>query len=387
MKMVYGTNIWTHHQLPVATELARILGADCFKMVLFNQVDDERRKLGWAQENALPSWVLGPPRSDKERSEIIQQSADADVMIFGACPRGILERRVAANKLTLVASERLLKKSYHRLRMLNPRYARGFAVYRKIVNHDHIHALAIGHYAPHDLRAVGAFGDRLWRWGYFVELNPEPPPPIIDRPLQVLWVGRMLKWKKVSTLLRAIALVHHEKWFGGCTIVGDGPEHTKLLSLSRKLGLDSDSVRFLPPVTFEVVRRLMQESDVYVMPSNQMEGWGAVIGESMSEGCLVVANEDGGSARALISDSESGFLFRDGDWHQLANILNEIASNPTLRIRIRQQAWEWMHSRWSPRVAAERLVSLCEGLLRGVPPDHSDGPCSRIRSALLRSNY
>jgi glycosyltransferase involved in cell wall biosynthesis len=374
---IYGTNIWTHHQVPVATELAKIIGPELFRMALFEQVHDERRRMGWAEHGGY-QWVLGPPRNQKETDRIFQQCAQAEVMIFGACPMDVLKARVNANKLTLVASERILKKPHHLMRMLNPRYALGIMRYRSLVNHPNVHALAIGHYAASDLRTMGAFSDRIWKWGYFVDVCHTPPVPVPDRPLKLLWVGRMLNWKKVDTLLRAVSKIQDSPRFGECTIVGDGPEKNRLLRLAQHLSLKTDRVQFISSVPFDEVRRMMRESDVYVLPSNRHEGWGAVAGEAMSEGCVLVANEQAGAASELIVDGKTGFLYRDGDVEQLASLLEHISKDHDLRMIIRQKAWEMMLALWHPRVAAERLLALCDGLLGNyVMPNFKEGPCSR----------
>jgi glycosyltransferase involved in cell wall biosynthesis len=377
--MVYGTNIWTHHQVPVATELARILGEDRFRMALFEEVPAERRRMGWHDGEVCP-WASGPPRNETEQKQLLQQCLEADVMVVGACPPEILQARAATGKLTLVSAERLLKTGYYRLRMLNPRYAGGFRQFCATVNHPHIHSLAIGHHAPADLRTIGAFADRIRKWGYFVDVNPLPPALMPDRPLKLLWVGRLLDWKKVDVLLQAVARIKGFPWFGECLIVGDGPERSRLEMLGNKLQLKPDRVRFLPSVPFGEVRRLMRESDVYVLSSNREEGWGAVAGEAMSEGCVLVANRDAGAAQELIVDGDTGFLYRDGNLDQLVAVLERLGHDHALRMRVRQQAWQRMQELWHPRVAAERLVALCHGLLNGGPvEDFIDGPCSRVR--------
>ena len=300
-------------------------------------------------------------------------------MVLGACPMEVLQARTSANKLTLVASERMLKKGFHRLRMFNPRYARGIMQYRAMVNHPHVHALAIGHYAADDLRTISAFGDRIWKWGYFVDVCPEPPGSVSDRPLKILWVGRMINWKKVDVLLRATARIQKSPRFGECVIVGDGAERNHLLGLALRLNLQPERVRFQSTVPFKQVRQMMRDSDVYVLSSNRQEGWGAVAGEAMSEGCVLVANEEAGAARDLVADGEMGFLYQDGNVEQLAALLERLANNYSLRMKIRQQAWEKMHTLWHPRVAAKRLIALCEGLL-GVKnmPNFAEGSCCKV---------
>lgn len=375
--MVYGINYWSHHQAPVALALSQILGPDHFRMALFEDVHSERRNMGWNEVSAYP-WVMGPPRNEAERKNLYEACIEADVLV-GSFPREVLCSRVASGKLTFVASERLLKKPWHRLRLLNPRYACGFARYRTDVNHPNVHALAIGHYAPSDLQVVGVFGERVWQWGYFVDVSSTPPPPRQDGPVKILWVGRMLGWKRVDTLIEAFSSLCSRFPGASLTLVGDGPERNRLHRLCRRSHLNEEKVRFCSSVPFAEVRQLMRDADIYVLPSNRHEGWGAVAGEAMSEGCVLVANEAAGSAQVLVRHGETGLLFRDGDAVHLSHQLGKLLVDHSFRMRLRQSAFNQMQELWHPRVAAERLVSLCSGFLgQSELPLFTSGPCSKV---------
>ena len=166
---------------------------------------------------------------EMEDRQLIQLCLDADVAVMGYGP---IEERVRAGKLTLIMAERLLKRPWHRIRMLNPRYARGISRFRQRANQLNAYALPIGYFAPEDLRTVKAYGDRLYSWGYFVDVNPNPPSERPDRPLRLLWVGRMIKWKQVDLLLLALQRAQKAPWFGDCRIVGDGTRTSASSSLA-----------------------------------------------------------------------------------------------------------------------------------------------------------
>jgi len=382
MRIIYGTNTWSHHQLPVATELSKLLGPDEFRLAIFEEMSPERRQMGWGDHEDL-HWAIGPPRDALETKQLFQACLDADVMVFGDCPWEVIKARIATGKLTLLASERILKKPSHQLRMINPRYARGIRRYCSLVNNPHVHALTVGYYASDDLRKIGAFADRVWKWGYFIEVNASLPDPSPERPIKVIWAGRMLDWKRVDLLLKALAKLKNTGCIEECRIVGDGPERKNLLNLARRLRLDTSLVRFEPFVPFYEVRTLLHDADVYVLTSNRHEGWGAIAGEAMSEGCVLVANEAAGSARDLVRDGNTGLLFRDGDVGQLSWLLKDLASDYPLRMQMRQRAWERMQNLWHPRIAAERLVALSNGLLKNDPPIFGDGPCSRSENTRM----
>jgi len=288
-----------------------------------------------------------------------------------------LKARAASGKLTLVMSERLWKRPFQRWRLLNPRFATGVRRHCAIMNHPNVHFLAIGEYAAEDERRIGAFGDRIWRWAYFTEVADLPPGERVHNGVRLLWVGRMLDWKRVDLLLRALQPLTMSPEFAGADLVGNGPERARLLALARRLRLPP-TVRFHEPVASEVVRQMMRKADIYVLPSNRNEGWGAVVNEAMSEGCVVVANEEAGAAPVLVRHGETGFLFRDNNVLALVAVLQQVIADSDLRARVRKAAWEALTAEWTPRIGAERLLALCAGLLgMASMPVYTSGPCSR----------
>lgn len=375
--LAYSSNIWTHHQGPVCGELVHLLGEDRFKMCLFEPVHEERRQLGWASDIPDHKWIAGPPSTSSEKQRLRRLVCDADVAVLGACPHEVVAARAETGKPTLIMGERIWKKPFYWWRMLNPRFARGVKGLKKIAARENVHYLSIGAYAAGDARRIGAYGDRMWTWAYFVEVASEPPQPRNQSSFHMLWAGRLLSLKRVDLLLNAVSHICHESEFGRLDVVGDGPEKIRLLKLSRKLGLGEKCV-FHEPVPADQVRELMRQADVYVLPSNRYEGWGAVANEAMSEGAVLVANEHAGAAQTLIDHGRTGFLFEDGDVCSLEGILLTLLRNAAMRETVRQAAWKEMQQLWHPRVGAERLVELCQGLLGlGPMPAHLEGPLCR----------
>jgi glycosyltransferase involved in cell wall biosynthesis len=375
MRIVLVSNIWNHHMAPVASALHAKLGDGQFKWILTEQLPLEQRRLGYDDAPVDRSWVEGPSESPEENQQLKELCLNADVAVMGSGP---IAERVGTGKLTFIMGERLLKHRSHSIRMmLSPRYAASYRRLREMTRHGNAHALAIGYYAAHDLERVAEYGDRIWTWGYFTEVNPQPPAPRAPAPVNLLWAGRMLSWKRVDTLILALARVQNAPWFGLCTLVGEGEEHPRLLDLANTQGLNSGKVRFSPPVHHQMVRTLMQQSDIYVFPSSRKEGWGAALSEAMSEGCVPVANRAAGSTQVLVQDGKTGLLFDDGDVNGLARQLARLGTDNQLRMSLRRNSWDAMHTLWNADVAAERLIALIGGVEGGQPMPHFDtGPCA-----------
>jgi glycosyltransferase involved in cell wall biosynthesis len=377
LSLAYCTNIWNHYQVPICTEFVRLLGEEYFKLCLFEPVHEERRKLGWV--SAVPNyrWIAGPPSSSGDMERLSQIICDADVAVLGSCPLEVQATRAATGKVTFIMSERMWKKPFYWWRMINPRFARGIKRFKNVANRENVHYLAMGTYAAEDVRRIGAFGDRLWTWAYFAEVAPQSPQLRTNDQTRILWVGRMLDWKRLDLLLKAVARICHEAKFGRLDVVGIGPEKFRLLKLAQKLGL-GDKCVFHEPIATDRVRALMRQADVFVLPSNRNEGWGVVANEAMSEGSVLVANEQAGAARMLVDHGRTGFLFEDDNIASLATILRTLLADASLREKVRQAAWLEMQRLWHPRVGAERQIGLCQGLLGlGPVPEYREGPCCR----------
>lgn len=374
---VHCTNLWCLHQSLTSRELVSLLGEDRFKLCLFGTMNENLFLLGHDESTPDYKWIVGPPRSLSDVERLSQIVCDADVAVLGACPREVMVARAETGKLTFIMSERIHKTPIPWWRWMDPRFHRGLMKYRSIANRENVHYLAMGAYAAEDVRDIGAYGNRLWTWAYLPEVASQSPQPRTNVKMRILWVGRMLDLKRVDLLLNAVANIFQEPTFGRLDVVGAGPEKERLQALARQLGLGEKCI-FHEPVSPAKVRELMRQSDVYVLPSNRHEGWGAVANEAMSEGAVLVANEQAGAARVLIDHGRTGFLFEDDNVAALTAILKDLLTDAALRETVRLAAWQEMQQMWHPRVGAERLVSLCQGLLGQIPmPVYKNGLCSR----------
>jgi glycosyltransferase involved in cell wall biosynthesis len=132
--------------------------------------------------------------------------------------------------------------------------------------------------------------------------------------VKVLWVGRLLKLKRVDSIIKAVGECSKSKTIT-LDVYGLGPEEAKLKKLATKYG---DVIKFHPPVLITEVRKLMREHDVYVLSSNGYEGWGAVVSEALEEGMAVIGTYEAGSSATILPERS---LFHAGDWRKLKELL------------------------------------------------------------------
>lgn len=176
--------------------------------------------------------------------------------------------------------------------------------------------------------------------------------PVRNKPLApvILFVGRLIEWKGIDTLIRSMLLVSKSLPGSKLDLVGEGPLHTDLQDLVNDLGLN-DTVRFSGRVTDEELARLYSSASVLVLPSRPhkglvMEGLGVVLLEAMSHGVPVIGSNIGGITD-IIENGKNGFLFSCDDETDLGKKIVALLSDEVLAERFRLAAFETIRSRFS----------------------------------------
>ena len=348
MKFVFHTNSVSPHQLPLAREIVKLLGAGEYRYVYTTSRTDERRRLGWGCE--ITEWVLCEKDDPCKTREWIE---GCDVLMSGIREVNTFERRCKAGLMTIYASERWFKPRIGILRLLRPSYFQTARRLVKLLNGGKtMYYLPMGIHAARDMaRLCGLLhgdlrcifrapqldferkpGGRIWlqngdagkrycldkmrMWGYFVEAgNGERGTGNSPASFKILWVGRFLDWKRVDTIIKAVG----ESKNVALDIYGTGPMEEKLKKMAARYG---DVIKFHPPAPIDDVRKLMREHDIYVLASDSYEGWGAVVSEALEEGMKVLGTYEAGASATILPGTN---LFHAGDWRGLQRLLtNEV---------------------------------------------------------------
>jgi glycosyltransferase involved in cell wall biosynthesis len=166
-----------------------------------------------------------------------------------------------------------------------------------------------------------------------------------DQEKRVLYVGRLSPVKGIQYLIRAMKQVHDAIPEARLIIIGDGREREMLKALAGELGIEH-SVEFSGEVPHGQVLSLMQQADVFVLPSLS-EGFPMVIVEALACGLPVVASRVGGLPE-IITDGTNGFLVEAKDVMALAEKIRLLLQDEQLRKKIsadnrelvRKYTWE-----------------------------------------------
>lgn len=152
----------------------------------------------------------------------------------------------------------------------------------------------------------------------------------ISNKKRILYLGRILEYKGLDVLIRAMKNVSSEY---DLVVVGEGNFKNECQKLTTKLKLD-DRVHFLGACSSDETKYYYTNCDLFVLPTKfhlkanvQVESWGFTINEAMSLGVPVVSTTAVGSAFDLIVDGETGAIAQAGDHNDMSDKLNFLIKN------------------------------------------------------------
>lgn len=181
------------------------------------------------------------------------------------------------------------------------------------------------------------------------ELKADPP--------RVLYAGNLVASKGVDVLIRGVGHLVRDGHRAQLRILGEGPDHDRLTSLVKSLGL-GDVVEILPFVGQEQMPAEYGAATVTVLPTRgDAEGLGLTLVEALLAGCAVVGSRAGGIPEVVVPD-QTGLAFRDGDDIDLAAQLARLLDNAALRERLTDEGARRARETFEAGAAAARFHSL-----------------------------
>ncbi len=148
-----------------------------------------------------------------------------------------------------------------------------------------------------------------------------------------LFVGRLKRDKGVLDLARAFAHVARQR--ANAYLIYAGPDEGGMEGEIRSLCSScAERVRFTGRTRFP--EQYMAAADMICLPSYR-EGFGNVVIEAAAAGIPAIASRIYGLTDA-VEDGVTGCLHRPGNWEELAQAMETLAANHSLRLRLGQQA-------------------------------------------------
>lgn len=380
MTLTIVSNYINHHQIPLAKELYQRLG-DGFMFIQTEPMEEDRVKMGWGSElSKLPYLKL----YYEEPEYCAKQIMDSDIVIFGGVEdESYIKPRLQAGKIVIRSSERLYREG--QWKAISPR-----GLKKKHEDHTQyrekpVYLLCHGAYVASDFEIIKAYPEKKFQWGYFPEVKEYSLDSLFFRKLhldekgksqvRILWAGRFLKLKHPEYAIKIARYLKRKGMSFQLDMVGGGELEDKLHRMVEKYGLQKQVVfyGFQPPKN---VRRFMEEADIFLFTSDYLEGWGAVLNESMNSACAVVAGHGIGAVPFLIQHEYNGLVYKTGRYKEFEELVTRLVEDEKLRKELGIHAYETMTTEWTPKEAAKRLYAFCEGLLEGRMEIQEKGPLS-----------
>lgn len=171
-------------------------------------------------------------------------------------------------------------------------------------------------------------------------------------------VANLLPVKDHMTLLQSLRTLDQRGRDWRLLLVGEGPERAALEAFVQAQAGWRERVSFLG--SSNRVPALLRAMDTFVLPSTA-EGICNSLLEAMATGLPVVATAVGGNPE-VITDGESGLLFRSGDVERLGHHLAQLRAAPESRARFGAQAVQRVRREFS----LDSMVRAYEGLYASV---------------------
>ena len=376
MKIIYISNSLDHIAISLCDYLFNCFKED-FRFISTQELDKSRSEVS----SKLNRTYNVKAFEDEEFA--LNLCNEADVVIFGHAPLKYISNRIKENKLTLYYSERLFKKGYYRyfnpitMKRVNERFIRPS-------KNSNFYLLCASSFAALDFKRVGAFKNKMYKWGYQPAINEKNIDELLENKnkdgLEFIWVGRLVKLKHCDDAIKVIYELNKLGYPAKMKIIGTGEEEENLKKLSTKLNMENQ-ITFLGVCNVETTRKLMDDANIFMFTSDFGEGWGVTLNECMNSGVACVASHAAGSTNFLLRDGVNGLLYKSGNVKMLLKKVQFLIDNKQIRENIAREGYKTIYEKWNTTFSHQRLINLIEQLNENGNCDlYEDGPCSKAQS-------
>ena len=151
-------------------------------------------------------------------------------------------------------------------------------------------------------------------------------------------IARHVRQKSLDVLLKAYSIYIKKSGDSKLILVGNGIENSNLKKLANKLEINH-SICWIN--NYEKIKDIFLLSDVFILPS-KYEGLGLVLLEAMSSKTPIIASNSS-AIPELIKNNYNGFLFKEGDYEDLAKKMKYI-ENKNLRKKFSRNSVKFLNN-------------------------------------------
>ncbi len=187
------------------------------------------------------------------------------------------------------------------------------------------------------------------------------PNAIINKRVDVLYVGRLIPTKGVRYLIEAVAKLQKYKLDIHVVIAGEGPERKNLEALSKRLKV-SQQIQFVGYVETRKLPALYQSARIAVFPSYDREGILTTMLEASACGVPVITTT-ACSMHEFLRDNRTGILVRPQNSSELARAMLMLCRDEKLRSRLGSAARKMIVTKWDWSIKILTVEKIYEKIL------------------------
>jgi glycosyltransferase involved in cell wall biosynthesis len=173
---------------------------------------------------------------------------------------------------------------------------------------------------------------------------------------RLLFLSRFIREKGGDELLEAFGMLSQECPGLSLTCAGDGPEMARMKAWVRQNGLE-ERVYFPGYLRGAAKAEVLQEADLFVLPTYYGEGCPVALIEAMAAGLPVITTPVGGIPD-IVEQDRNGILLDEVTPHRLAAAIRSLLSKPELMAEMgvcnEHKAW----SIYESKVVSSRIESI-----------------------------
>lgn len=170
----------------------------------------------------------------------------------------------------------------------------------------------------------------------------------------VLFAGKLVRFKRPTDVVRAVARVGAPEARLAVMVAGAGPLESEMVETARAEGIDYYPLGFCNQSEMPAA---YAAAAVLVLPSDGNETWGLVANEALACGTPILVSDACGCAPDLVADGFAGKGFPVGDIRALAKAMRDMMERPFDKAQIAIKA-----RRYSLSVAADGVIAASQSV-------------------------
>ena len=375
MKLVFYSKVLNHHQVWLADEFYRLLGDDYAFVETANCMDNK----GVSEDYSARPYLTRSWESKEAFENAMSLAWNAEVCVFSgyeALP--FVRRRMIEGLLSFDMGERLLKRGW--LNLVSPRILKFlFSYHLGGWSKKPLYKLCCGAFVKQDKYKLRTFQGKCFKWGYFIGLKELKKDRFrhhaFDESVSIMWCSRFLNWKHPEMAINLALKLKADGYNFHLDMYGDGKMKPTMQRLIDDSGL-ADYICLKGNLPNEEIQQAMINHDIFLFTSDQVEGWGVVANEAMSNKSCLVGSDKIGAVPYLVEDGLNGMLFKCKSLDSLFQKVKYLLDHPDERRKMAELGYLNMTGLWSPKHAAESLIALIRDIQNGHLSSMQEGPGS-----------